>query len=74
MQGTVQAQSKNWCVTYFAKEDQDLQWCTDRLFEMAELESSIVCSVALAVESCPKTHREHLQGFLQTKRKGMAFL
>jgi len=74
MQGTVQAQSKNWCFTYFAKKDQDLQWATDRLFELAELEDTNICSVASAVETCPKTNREHLQGFLQTKRKGMPFL
>lgn len=72
MQGTPLAQSQNWIFTFFAKDGHTLEDCTDRLFEMAELEKTAICSVAMACETCPKTQRQHIQGFLQTYTKRMS--
>lgn len=65
-------QSQNWCFTFFENPDQNIQYGCDRLFEMAELEKTNIASVAFGIETCPKTQREHLQGFLQLYKKGMS--
>jgi len=70
MQGTPMAQSTNWVFTFFSKAESTLDHCTDRFFEMVELSKTPICSVAMACETCPKTGRQHIQGFLQCFTKG----
>jgi len=63
-------QSINWVFTFFERGDYNLQFACDLFFEMTELEKTIIASVAFGLETCPKTGREHLQGFLQLYKKG----
>jgi len=72
MQGTPMAQSSSWAFTFFAKNDYTLDDCTDRFYEMASLSKTSIAAVAMACELCPKTNRQHIQGFLQTFTKSMS--
>jgi len=74
MQGTPMAQSQNWVFTFFAKGKYLLDDCTDKLFVMTEIDKTSICSVAMACETCPKTGREHLQGYIQCFAKRMSRL
>jgi len=75
MQGSKMVQSKNWSFTYFEREDWSLDDFADRVVESIDLgepRPSIIRSLAMGLETCPKTQRQHYQGFLQTFTKRMS--
>lgn len=71
MQGSKMPQSKNWCFTFFPKGEQTIEWFSDTITEKTCIEKTNIVSVAMGEEVCPKTQRQHLQGFLQTRKKSM---
>lgn len=71
MQGTAMGQSKNWCFTFFATEQDTIDDFLGRCYSAVEIERTIIASIACGLETCPKTKREHVQGFLQTYTKRM---
>lgn len=63
-------QSQNWCFTLFAKPGLPIETCSDRLVEITEIDKTNIAACAYGLEVCPKTQRQHLQGFLQLYKKG----
>lgn len=64
-------QSKNWSFTMFAINTSTIEEYEDNFYELSELKKTNICSIAFGRETCPKTKRLHLQGFLQLYAKCM---
>jgi len=70
-------QSQNWAFTYFADPDWTLEDFAAYALSTVDTTmgvsttKSIIASIAWGEETCPKTGREHFQGFLQTYTKRM---